>query len=118
MLRCFLVFICLVCTQLMPAEAKRVALVIGNNSYPNLPDFRQLQKAVNDARSMRDTLRDDLGFNVSFAENADFRTMNNGFKKFEAAVEPGDVVFMYFSGHGVSIGGENFLLPSDIPRPV
>ncbi len=118
MLRCFLVFICLVCAQLMPAEAKRVALVIGNNAYANLPDFRQLQKAVNDARSMRDTLRDDLGFNVNFAENADFRTMNNGFKNFEATVEPGDVVFLFFSGHGVSIGGENYLLPSDIPLPV
>ncbi len=91
MLRCLIVLLCLIASQITPAYAKRVALVIGNNSYPNLPDFRQLQKAVNDARSMRDTLRDDLGFVVSFEENADFRTMNNGFKNFEAEVEPGDV---------------------------
>ena len=116
-LRILLTFALLI-VGLHASEAKRMAFVVGNNAYPNLPNFRQLQKAVNDARSMRDTLRDDLGFEVSFAEDADFRTMNNGFKNFEAKVEPGDVVFMYFSGHGVSIGGENFLLPSDIPVPV
>src|SRR5256885_12945263 len=37
-----------------PAHAeKRVALVIGNNDYKNVP---KLQKAVNDARTMGDTL--------------------------------------------------------------
>jgi len=36
-----------------PAHAeKRVALVIGNNDYKNVP---KLQKAVNDARTMGDT---------------------------------------------------------------
>ena len=37
-----------------PARAeRRVALVIGNNDYKNVP---KLQKAVNDARTMGDTL--------------------------------------------------------------
>ena len=49
-----------------PAHAeKRVALVIGNNDYRNVP---KLQKAVNDARTMGDTLKQ-LGFNVMVAEN-------------------------------------------------
>jgi citrate lyase beta subunit len=44
-----------------PAQAeKRVALVIGNNDYRNVP---KLQKAVNDARTMGDTLKQ-LGFSV------------------------------------------------------
>ena len=43
----------------LPAHAeKRVALVIGNNDYKNVP---KLQKAVNDARTMGDTLKQ-LGF--------------------------------------------------------
>jgi ABC-type sugar transport system substrate-binding protein len=38
-----------------PARAeKRVALVVGNNDYKNVP---KLQKAVNDARTMGDTLK-------------------------------------------------------------
>jgi hypothetical protein len=50
----------------LPAHAeKRVALVIGNNDYKNVP---KLQKAVNDARTMGDTLKQ-LGFSVMVAEN-------------------------------------------------
>jgi len=42
-----------------PAHAqRRVALVIGNNDYKNVP---KLQKAVNDARTMAETLKQ-LGF--------------------------------------------------------
>ena len=42
-------------TLAAPARAeKRVALVVGNNDYKNVP---KLQKAVNDARTMGDTLR-------------------------------------------------------------
>src|SRR6202142_2527248 len=49
-----------------PAQAeKRVALVIGNNDYKNVP---KLRKAVNDARTMGDTLKQ-LGFSVMVAEN-------------------------------------------------
>src|SRR3954466_9187690 len=49
-----------------PAHAdKRMALVIGNNDYKYVP---KLQKAVNDARTMGDTLKQ-LGFQVMVAEN-------------------------------------------------
>jgi ABC-type sugar transport system substrate-binding protein len=42
-------------TLAAPAQAeKRVALVVGNNDYRNVP---KLQKAVNDARTMGDTLK-------------------------------------------------------------
>ena len=41
----------------MPGHAeKRVALVIGNNAYANLPPDQQLRKAVNDARAVGDAL--------------------------------------------------------------
>jgi len=98
--------------------AKRVALVVGNNTYVNYPSNRQLQKAVNDARTMQATLRDDLGFDVVYGEDADWRSMNALITEFEGKVEEGDVAFIYFSGHGVSIGAENFLLPSDVPEYV
>jgi hypothetical protein len=45
----------LVTALVAPAEAaRRVALVIGNNDYKNVP---KLQKAVNDARTMGETLK-------------------------------------------------------------
>jgi len=50
----------------VPAQAqKRVALVVGNNDYKSVP---KLLKAVNDARTMGDTLKQ-LGFTVMVAEN-------------------------------------------------
>ena len=53
-------------TQVAPVHAeKRVALVIGSDDYKNVP---KLQKAVNDARTMGDTLKQ-LGFSVMVAEN-------------------------------------------------
>ncbi|UFX48673.1 caspase family protein [Bradyrhizobium sp. 41S5] len=95
-----------------PARAeKRVALVIGNNDYRNVP---KLQKAVNDARTMGDTLKQ-LGFNVMVAENLNRQAFSETLLAFDRAVEPGDTAFFFYAGHGFEIAGQNFLLPTDVP---
>ncbi|WP_298363493.1 caspase family protein [uncultured Bradyrhizobium sp.] len=95
-----------------PAQAeKRVALVIGNNDYRNVP---KLQKAVNDARTMGDTLKQ-LGFNVMVAENLNRQAFSETLLAFDRAVEPGDTAFFFYAGHGFEIAGQNFLLPTDVP---
>jgi hypothetical protein len=95
-----------------PAQAeKRVALVIGNNDYKNVP---KLQKAVNDARTMGDTLKL-LGFSVMVAENQTRQAFSQTLLAFDAAVEPGDTAFFFYAGHGFEIAGQNFLLPTDVP---
>src|SRR5260370_1972178 len=95
-----------------PAHAeKRVALVIGNNDYKNVP---KLQKAVNDARTMGDTLKQ-LGFNVMVAENQTRQAFSETLLAFDKAVEPGDTAFFFYAGHGFEIAGQNFLLPTDVP---
>ena len=71
-----------------PAHAeKRVALVIGNNDYKNVP---KLQKAVNDARTMGDTLKR-LGFSVMVAENQTRQAFSETLLAFDAAVDPGEL---------------------------
>jgi hypothetical protein len=95
-----------------PAHAeKRVALVIGNNDYKYVP---KLQKAVNDARTMGDTLKQ-LGFNVMVAENQNRQAFSETLLAFDKAVEPGDTAFFFYAGHGFEIAGQNFLLPTDVP---
>jgi uncharacterized caspase-like protein len=95
-----------------PAFAdKRMALVIGNNDYKNVP---KLQKAVNDARTMGDTLRQ-LGFSVMMAENQTRQAFSETLLAFDRAVEAGDTVFFFYAGHGFEISGQNFLLPTDVP---
>jgi uncharacterized caspase-like protein len=96
----------------VPAQAeKRVALVIGNNDYKNVP---RLQKAVNDARTMGDTLKQ-LGFTVMVAENQTRQAFSESLLAFDKAVGPGDTAFFFYAGHGFEIAGQNFLLPTDVP---
>ena len=95
-----------------PALAeKRVALVIGNNDYRNVP---KLQKAVNDARTMGEVLRQ-LGFSVMIAENQTRQAFSETLLAFDKVVEPGDTAFFFYAGHGFEIAGQNFLLPTDVP---
>ncbi len=95
-----------------PANAeKRVALVVGNNDYKFVP---KLQKAVNDARTMGDTLKQ-LGFTVMVAENQNRLAFSQSLLAFDKAVEKGDTAFFFFAGHGFEIAGENYLLPTDVP---
>src|SRR6201986_2591597 len=93
------------------SAAKRVALVIGNNDYKNVP---KLQKAVNDARTMGDTLKQ-LGFTVMVAENQNRQAFSESLLAFDNAVEAGDTAFFFYAGHGFEIAGQNFLLPTDVP---
>ena len=95
-----------------PAEAaKRVALVVGNNDYRNVP---KLQKAVNDARTMGETLKQ-LGFTVMLAENQNRQAFSETLLAFDHALEAGDTAFFFYAGHGFEIAGQNFLLPTDVP---
>jgi hypothetical protein len=96
----------------IPANAaKRVALVVGNNDYRNVP---KLQKAVNDARTMGETLKQ-LGFSVMVAENQTRQAFSQSLLAFDASIEKGDTAFFFFAGHGFEIAGQNYLLPTDVP---
>jgi hypothetical protein len=85
--------------------------VIGNNDYRNVP---KLQKAVNDARTMGDTLKQ-LGFTVMVAENQNRQQFSQSLLAFDNAVGPGDTAFFFYAGHGFEIAGQNYLLPTDVP---
>ena len=90
---------------------KRFALVIGNDNYANVP---KLVKAVNDARKVGATLRS-IGFEVMVGENLDQRTLSRRLVEFAAQIQPGDVAFFFFAGHGFAIAERNYLLPVDVP---
>ena len=91
---------------------KRVALLVGNNAYQNVP---RLQTAVNDARAVGTALRG-LGFSVILAENQSRRALSEALLAFDKAIEPGDIALFFFAGHGFEIRGQNYLLPTDIPE--
>jgi uncharacterized caspase-like protein len=99
-----------------PALAqKRVALVVGNDLYANLAPDQQLRRAANDARAVGDTLAR-LGFEVLRGENLGRQALIEKFDEFTRRLGGGDTAVFFFAGHGVSIGGGNFILPTDIPN--
>lgn len=95
-----------------PAEAeKRVALLVGNNGYENVP---RLNRAINDAHALGEALKK-LGFKVFVAEDQPRRSMSEAFLAFDRAIEFGDTALFFFAGHGFEIHGQNYLLPTDVP---
>lgn len=90
------------------AEAPpRTALVIGNADYSWAP----LRNPVNDAEAMAEALKN-AGFTVAVETNADHAKMVEAVRAFGKALkQKGGVGLFYFSGHGMQIDGENYLLP-------
>src|SRR5271157_2377328 len=89
-------------------EGKRVALIIGNNSYSMAP----LKNAVNDARAMDQALRN-AGFRTILRENATKTALEEAAAEFLQQLGPDDTALFFYAGHGVQIENENFLVPVD-----
>jgi len=92
------------------SSVRRHALVIGNNDYRHVAG---LNNARADARAMADALSG-AGFGVTLRMDMDERGFKQVLRDFRLQVEPGDEVVLFFAGHGVQLGGANFLLPVDI----
>jgi hypothetical protein len=88
----------------------RVALVIGNSTYRTVA---QLANPEKDAASMARLFKD-AGFEtvvaVNNVGNLDFK---RAIRKFENAAANSDIAVVYYAGHGLEIGGVNYLIPVD-----
>ena len=91
-----------------PSVAQRVALVIGNQDYE--ARSARLVNPVADARAVRDVL-DDLGFAVTYVEDADKERMDRAADTFIDAIQPGAAAVFYYAGHGMELDGRNYLAP-------
>ncbi len=92
----------------MPAQAQRIALVIGNAAYAEKP----LRNPVNDAQDVAAELRRN-GFAVTQRTNLDRRGLNETLRQFTTQANSAQLVVVYYSGHGMQTGGENYLIPTD-----
>jgi formylglycine-generating enzyme required for sulfatase activity len=102
---------------LMPKGAtalERVAFIIGNEAYPDVP----LDNAVRDARAVKAMLTEKLGFpeaGILLAEDADRLTIFEKFEEFKGLAKEADIVMVFYAGHGMESldGKENFIIPVD-----
>jgi ABC-type branched-subunit amino acid transport system substrate-binding protein len=87
----------------------RVALVIGNAAYQAGPP---LANPVNDAHAMAAKLTT-LGFEVISVENGTQKLMQRALLQFSSKLGPDTVSLFYYAGHGIQVGGHNYLVPID-----
>ena len=88
---------------------KGVALVIGNGDYGSLP---KLANPPNDANAIK-TLLEELGFDTELVSNRDVTGLKGDLDAFARKAADADVAVLYYAGHGIEAGGENFLVPID-----
>ena len=111
------IFVCLVVLLLSgsafaeEAKSKTLALVIGNSAYRHT----KLASPVNDAKLMAEKLKG-LGFEVFAFYDANQRKMKHALLDFadelrERGKDAKAIVF--YAGHAVQMGGENYLIPVD-----
>jgi uncharacterized caspase-like protein len=94
-----------------PAWAiKRVALVLGNSAYQNAA---RLPNPANDAAAVAATLKD-AGFD-SVDSRLDLKVtdMRRALRDFADQARDADVAVIFYAGHGIEIGGTNYLIPTD-----
>ena len=88
---------------------RRVALIIGNSAYANVP---ALPNPSNDAQDFADKLTK-LGFDVISRINVDQRGWRSAMQEFERKAQNADAAIFFFAGHGMQHQGHNYLMPVD-----
>ena len=87
----------------------RKALLIGNNAYQFLSPLKCCR---NDAEDMHDALVQ-LGFQCTPLLDVTRSQMVDGIHEFLSTLQPNDIAFIHFSGHGEESHGRTYLLPTD-----
>jgi len=107
---CIVLFVLAAVSHSQSASAKgRVALVIGNSAYQNTAP---LKNPRNDAEDMAARLNA-LGFKVIYGHDLDKSGMDGKIAEFAEALSGVDVAVFFYGGHGLQVGGQNYLVPVD-----
>jgi uncharacterized caspase-like protein len=101
--------VALLCSGSAALADKRVAFVVGNGAYRNVP---QLPNPAIDAQAMARVLRN-VGFDVVEGTNLTRDKMTEKLLDFGKKAEGADVAVFYYAGHGIAVNNTNYLLPID-----
>ncbi|MCP5081579.1 MAG: SUMF1/EgtB/PvdO family nonheme iron enzyme [Alphaproteobacteria bacterium] len=89
--------------------ADRVALVIGNGTYANATD---LAKSAADSRAISGKLKE-LGFEVTHAIDRSRTELNRLVQAFVHKADGAKIAVFFYSGYGMQVHGDNYLIPID-----
>ena len=91
------------------SDGRRVALVIGNTRYIDVPS---LENPARDARLIGEKLRS-VGFDVDLVTEGDQATLMQRVRSFGRKAVGAEAALFYYAGHGLQANGRNYLLPVD-----
>lgn len=94
---------------LTAAEAKRLALVIGNADYATVP---KLKNAAKDAADVAEALKR-LGFEVTLLTDLRGADLAARLDTFAAEAQTAEGTVFYYAGHAFQMSGVNYLVPVD-----
>ena len=97
------------CLASPAAAEKRLALIVGNSAYASAS---RLANPANDAGDMAAALKQ-IGFEVLVGADLDKRAFDAKVREFARALPAADVALFYYAGHGLQVGGRNYLVPTD-----
>ena len=95
--------------SIMPKD-RRIALVIGNSRYNNAPLLPNPQR---DATMVADTLKRTGFAEVTLQTDLSREALATALQKFARSADTADWAVVYYAGHGMEIGGINYLIPVD-----
>lgn len=103
----FAVFACLASGAAVQAQPKKLALVVGNAAYQQVPG---LQASARDAQDMASSLRG-LDFEVTLLTDVGSEVFWVVLDTFAKQAQDAETVVFYYSGHAFQRGGINHLVP-------
>ena len=95
--------------QAQDTSETRVALLIGNGAYQNVPE---LKNPRNDSADLADAL-EAVGFEVFLHTDQTQGTMLDTLRGFRRKASRAEIAVVYFAGHGIEIDRQNYLIPVD-----
>jgi hypothetical protein len=102
------VFLAPLCSDLAFADG-RVALVIGNSAYQNAPALRNPKR---DAQAIAASLKKS-GYTVVSTNDVGNLQFKRAVRQFEDAAANAEIAVVFYAGHGIEIGGINYMIPVD-----
>lgn len=115
---CLLIVLCLLFSDAKALAGERIALVVGCSRYGNLPEQMQLVSPAADSEDVAGSLRG-MGYRLVGGDALKDPTRDKfaeAVEKLTAQAKGAEAVVFYFSGHGVQLGEDNYLLPVDTPQ--
>lgn len=102
--------LCTVADPAATAEGRRVALIVGNADYTAVS---RLANPTADATLIAGALKQAGFTSVDIKRNLGKAALETALREFGRKADGAELALVYYAGHGIEVGGQNYLIPVD-----